>query len=70
VIKKFKVKKEVPPTLTFQFNRSASSRNKRTSVKIVIEDKMLSQYSTGIGNNIVLGIQGYENRSEANQPIS
>jgi hypothetical protein len=63
-------RKKVPPLLTFEFSRSASSWNKRTAVKTIIDDEMLSEYSTQIGNNIALGIEGYENGTDANQPIS
>jgi hypothetical protein len=65
-----KFRKELPPILTFQFNRSVSSWNKRTPISIVINEKTLSPYSTQIGNNIVLGIQGHENGSDATQQIS
>ena len=63
-------RKELPPILTFQFSRSTSSWNQRTPVRIVIDNEILSPYSTQIGNNIVLGIQGYENGSDINKPIS
>jgi hypothetical protein len=63
-------RKKVPALLTFEFSRSASSWNNRTAVKTIIDDEMLSKYSTEIGNNIVVGIQGYENGTDATQPIS
>jgi hypothetical protein len=66
----FEFRKKVPPILTLLFNRSASSWNKRTPIRISISDDILSQYSTEIGNNIVLGIQRHENTCVANRPIS
>jgi hypothetical protein len=51
---------EDEPAFTFQFIRNSADWNKRTKVRLVTEYKQLDNVSIEIGNNIVLGIIGYE----------
>jgi hypothetical protein len=65
----FEVDKSATPIITFEFNRSLSSWNDRTAIKLKIEDSLLDPYTAEIRDNILLGIEEYENKFNTNQAI-